>query len=82
MGSSYVPVMLCEKMAVANMSFRQPAVTELIVKEGNLAGVTHERLRDVYGDVFSVRTWVKHFKDGNTDIVDQPRCGRLRTAET
>jgi hypothetical protein len=23
---------------------------------------------------------VKHFKDGNTDIADQPRCGRPRTA--
>jgi transposase len=28
----------------------------------------------------SVRRWVKHFKDGNTDIADQPRCGRPRTA--
>jgi hypothetical protein len=25
---------------------------------------------------------VKHFKDGNTDIADQPRCGRARTAVT
>jgi hypothetical protein len=25
---------------------------------------------------------VKHFKDGNTDIADQPRCGRPRTAAT
>jgi transposase len=30
----------------------------------------------------SVRRWVKHFKDGNTDIADQPRCGRQRTAAT
>jgi hypothetical protein len=30
----------------------------------------------------SVRRWVKHFKDGNTDIADQPLCGRLRTAAT
>jgi transposase len=30
----------------------------------------------------SVRRWVKHFKDGNTDIADQPRCGRPRTAAT
>jgi plasmid stabilization system protein ParE len=27
----------------------------------------------------SVRRWVKHFKDGNTDIADQPRCGRHKT---
>jgi hypothetical protein len=30
----------------------------------------------------SVRRWVKHFKDGNTDIADQLRCGRPRTAAT
>jgi transposase len=30
--------------------------------------------------VSRVRRWVKHFKDGNTDIADQPRCGRRRTA--
>jgi hypothetical protein len=30
----------------------------------------------------SVRRWVKHFKDGNTDIADQPRCGLQRTAAT
>jgi hypothetical protein len=32
--------------------------------------------------VSSVRRWVKHFKDGNTDIADQPRCCRPRTAAT
>jgi hypothetical protein len=25
---------------------------------------------------------MKHFKDGNTDIADQPRCGRQKTAAT
>jgi plasmid stabilization system protein ParE len=30
----------------------------------------------------SVRRWVKRFKDGNTNIADQPRCGRPRTAAT
>jgi transposase len=30
----------------------------------------------------SVRKWVKHFKDGNTDIADQSRSGRPRTAAT
>jgi len=30
----------------------------------------------------SVRRWVKHFKDGNTSIQDQPRSGRPRTAST
>jgi transposase len=56
------------------------------VKEGNSAGVIYDRLRAVYGDVCmgitSVRRWVKHFKDGNTDIADQPRCGRQTTAAT
>jgi hypothetical protein len=30
----------------------------------------------------SVRRWVKHFKDGNTDIVDQPRYNWPRTSAT
>jgi hypothetical protein len=46
------------------------------VKEGNSAWVIYKRLR------VCVRRWVKHFKDGNTDIADQPRCGRPRTAAT
>jgi transposase len=73
-------------MAFTDMSFRQHAVIEFLVKEGNSAGVIYERLRGVYGDTCrganSVRRWVKHFKDGNTDIADQPRCGRSRTAAT
>jgi transposase len=73
-------------MAVTNMSFRQHAVIEFLVKEGNSAGVFYERLPVVYGDACmgssSVRRWVKHFKDGNTNIADQPRCGRPRTAAT
>jgi hypothetical protein len=60
--------------------FRQRAVIQFRVKEGNLAGVIYERLHGVYGDTCmgasSVRRWVKHFKDGNTDIADQPRCCR------
>ena len=46
----------------------------------------HHRLQCVYGEVCkrasSVRRWVKHFKDGNTSIQDQPRSGRPRTAST
>jgi transposase len=78
--------MHCEKMAATYMSFRQHAVTVFLVKEGNSAAVIYERLRDVYGDVCmgvsSVRRWVKHSKDGNTDIADQPRCDRPRTVAT
>jgi hypothetical protein len=29
-----------------------------------------------------VRRWLKHFRDGNTDIADQQRYGRPRTAAT
>jgi transposase len=29
-----------------------------------------------------VRRWMKHFKDGNTDFADQPRCGPPNTAAT
>jgi transposase len=32
--------------------------------------------------VSSVRRWVKHFKDGNTDIADQRRSDKHRTAAT
>jgi hypothetical protein len=75
--------MHCEKMAVTD-KFHQRAVTEFPVKVGNSVRVTYERLRGVYGDVCmgtsSVRRWVKHFEDGNTDIAYQTRCGRPRTA--
>jgi hypothetical protein len=75
----------CEKMVVTDMSFHQRAATEFLVIEGNSAAVMYERLRGVYGDVFmgasSVR-WVKHFKDGNTDIADQRRYGRSRGMHT
>jgi transposase len=33
-------------------------------------------------DASTVRRWVKHFKDGNTDIAYQQRCGRPRTTAT
>jgi hypothetical protein len=38
MHTSFVPVMHCEKMAVTDM-FHQRAVTEFLVKDGNLAGL-------------------------------------------
>jgi hypothetical protein len=64
-------------MAATDPSFRQHAVIEFPVKDGNSTGIIYERLRGVYEDACmgasSVRRWVKHFKDGNTDIADQPR---------
>jgi hypothetical protein len=84
--TSYVSDMHCEKMSVTDMLFRRRAAIEFLMKEGNSAGVIYERLRDVYGDACmgasSVRRWEKHFKDGNTDIADQPRCCRPRIAIT
>jgi transposase len=73
--------MHCEKMAVTDMSLRQRALVEFLVK-----GVIYERLHAVYGDACmgasSIRRRVKHFKDGNTDIANQPHNGRPRTAAT
>jgi transposase len=86
MGTSYVPVMHCEKMAATDMSFHQHAVVEFLTKEGKSAGVIHERLHGVYGDACmdasSIRRWVQHFKDRNMDIADQPCCGQPRTVAT
>jgi hypothetical protein len=42
MCTSYVPVMHCEKMAVTDMSFRQCALIEFLVKEVNSAEVIYE----------------------------------------
>jgi hypothetical protein len=57
------------------MSFRQRAVIEFLVKEEILAAEIHQRLQRAYGSVCmgasSVRSWAKHFKDGNTSIKDE-----------
>jgi hypothetical protein len=42
MRTSHVPVMHCEKMAVTDVLFRQRAIIEFLVKEGNSAGVIYE----------------------------------------
>ena len=73
-------------MADNNMWFRQGAVIEFLVKEEIPAAEIHKRLQRSYGSVCmgasGVRRWVKHFKDGNASIQDQPRSGRPRTAST
>jgi len=73
-------------MADNNVLFRQCAVIEFLVKEKIPTADIHHRLQRVYGDVCmsasNVRQWVKHFKDGNTSIQDQPHSGRPRTAST
>ena len=66
--------------------FRQRAVIEFLVKEEIPAAEIHQRLQRAYGSVWmdasSVRRWVKHFKDGNMIIQDDPWSGRPRTAST
>jgi len=73
-------------MADNDMLFRQHAVIEFPIKEEISAAEIHKRLQRAYGIVCmgesSVRRWVKHFKDGNTSIQDQPRSGRPQTAST
>ncbi|PNF43068.1 hypothetical protein B7P43_G02717 [Cryptotermes secundus] len=68
------------------MLFRQRAVIEFLVKDEIPAAEIHHRLRRANGSVCmgasSVRRWVKHFKDGNTSIEDEPRSGRPRTTST
>ena len=66
--------------------FRQHDVIEFLVNEEIPAADIHQRLQRVFGNgcmgASSVRQWVKHFKDGNTSIQDQPRSGRSWTAST
>ena len=73
-------------MADNNMSFRQRAVIEFLVKEEIPAAEIHQKLQRAYGSMcmgaISVQRLVKHFKDGNTSIKDQPRNCRPRTAST
>ena len=73
-------------MADNDMSIRQRAVIEFLVKEEIPAAEIHQRLQRAYGSVCmgvsSVRRWVKHFKDANKSIQYQPQSGRPRTAST
>jgi transposase len=74
------------KLADNNVSFRQRAVIEFLVKEEIPAAEIYQRLQRAYGSVCmgasSVRRWAKYFKDGNTSIEVEPRSGRPRTAST
>ncbi|PNF26533.1 hypothetical protein B7P43_G13975 [Cryptotermes secundus] len=73
-------------MANNDISFCQCAVIESLVKEEIPAAEIHQRLQHAYGSVCmgasSVRNWVKHFKDGNTSVEDEPRSSRPRTPST
>jgi len=73
-------------MADNDMLFRQCAVIEFLIKEEIPATEIHQRLQRVYGSVCmgasSVQRGVKHFKNGNTSIQDEPRSSRPLTAST
>ena len=71
-------------MADNDMSFRQRAVVEFLVKEDIPAAEIHQRLQRAYGSVCmgasSVRRWVKHFKDGKTEAIQKTVRQCLRMA--
>ena len=70
-----------------DMSFRQRAVIEYLVKQEILAAEIHQRLQRAYGSVCmgasSVRRWVKHFKYGNTEAIQKAvgQCLRMTGTE-
>ena len=72
------------KMADNDMSFRQLAVIEFLVKEEIPAAEIHQRLQRAYGSVCmgasSVRRWVKHFKDGKKEAIQKAVRQCLRMA--
>jgi hypothetical protein len=63
-------------MADNNVSFRQRAVIEFLVKEEISAADIYYRLQRRYRDVCM---GASSDKDGNTSIQDQPGSGRPRT---
>ena len=74
------------KMADNDMSFRQRAVIEFLVKEEIPAAEIHQSLQRAYGSVCmgvsSDRIWVKHFKDGKTEAIQKAVRQCLRMAGT
>ena len=71
-------------MADNDMSFRQRALIEFLVKEEIPAAEIHQRLQRAYGSVCmgasSVRRWVKHFKNGKTEAIQKAVRQCLRMA--
>ena len=70
-----------------DMSFRQRAVIEFLVKEEIPAAEIRQRLQRAYGSVCmgasSVGRWVKHFKDGKTEAIQKAvrQCLRMPGTE-
>jgi len=79
------PVSLLTKWPTMICHFTRVLSSNFLLEEIPAAEI-HQRLQCAYGSVCmgdsSVQRWVKHFKDGNTSIQDQPRSGRPRTAST
>ena len=75
-----------DKMADNDMSFRQRAVIEFLVKEEFPAAEIHHSLQSAYVSVCMgascVRRWVKHFKDGKTEAIQKAVRQCLRMAGT
>ena len=73
-------------MADNDMSFRQHAVIEFLMKEEIPAVEIHQRLQHAYGSVCmgasSVGRWVKHFKDGKMEAIQKAMRQCLRMAGT
>ena len=73
-------------MADNDISFRQRAVIEFLVKGEIPAAEIHQRLQRAYGSVCmgasSVRRWAKHFKDGKMEAIREEVRQCLRMAGT
>ena len=74
------------KMDGNDMSFRQRALIEFLVKEEIPAAEIQQRLQRAYGSVCmgasSVRRWVKRFKDGKMEAIQKAVRQCLRMAGT
>ena len=74
------------KTADNDMSFRQRAVIEFLVKDEIPAAEIHQGLQRAYGSVCmgarNVRRWVKHFKNGKTEAIQKTVCQCLRMPGT
>ena len=82
----HVTTITPNKMADNDMSFRQRALIEFLVKEEIPAAEIHQRLQRAYESVCigasSVRRWVKHFKDGKREAIQKAVRQCLRMAGT
>ena len=68
------------------VKIRQRCVIEFCVELGKSGNETLEMLRQAHGGETlsraAVLQWCRHFKDGNTRVIDKARSGRPSTAVT